>query len=235
MVDALSGTFNLLENFRKYSKQLLDEKVIQLNEIENLEKEYSDELSEDLSDAKKEKNVVITPFMEEEWKGFQQLKDCFENVKTSLSETKLKSLAKFLYEFKEKDKLFKKTIKLLNDRKRMLENDSLDWSMGELLAYAGILNDGYNIRISGQDVERGTFSHRHAAIINQANGEEYLPLQNLDADQAEFWIYDSVLSEEAVLAFEYGYSTTSPKGLVIWEAQFGDFANGAQVLSLIHI
>ena len=78
------------------------------------------------------------------------VKDCFENVKTSLSETKLKSLAKFLYEFKEKDKLFKKTIKLLNDRKMMLENDSLDWSMGELLAYAGILSDGYNIRISGQ-------------------------------------------------------------------------------------
>ena len=127
--------------------------------------------------------------------------------------------------------LHRQVTKILEDRHRMAAGAMpVNWGMAEVMAYATLVQQGYPVRLTGQDVGVGTFSHRHAAIINQENGEEFIPLQNIGNDQAEFRIYDSVLSEEAVLAFEYGYSTTSPKGLVIWEAQFGDFANGAQVV-----
>ena len=121
--------------------------------------------------------------------------------------------------------------KIYDDRRKMAGGAlPLNWGMAELLAYGTLLQEGYPIRITGQDVRRGTFSHRHAVVFNQKDGEAYLPMTNLYEGQPRFDIYDSVLSEEAVLAFEYGYATTAPKGLIIWEAQFGDFANGAQVV-----
>jgi 2-oxoglutarate dehydrogenase E1 component len=121
--------------------------------------------------------------------------------------------------------------KIYDDRRKMAGGAlPLNWGMAELLAYGTLLDEGFPIRITGQDVRRGTFSHRHAVVLNQKDGEAYLPMANLADDQPRFDIYDSVLSEEAVLAFEYGYATTAPAGLIIWEAQFGDFANGAQVV-----
>ncbi|WOJ94006.1 2-oxoglutarate dehydrogenase E1 component [Congregibacter variabilis] len=127
--------------------------------------------------------------------------------------------------------LQRQVAKILEDRRKMGAGAlPLNWGFAENLAYASLLEAGYPIRLTGQDVGRGTFSHRHAVLHNQRDEGTYLPLQHIKDDQADFVIHDSLLSEEAVLAFEYGYSTTSPTGLVIWEAQFGDFANGAQVV-----
>jgi len=121
--------------------------------------------------------------------------------------------------------------KVLEDRSKMAKGElSLDWGCAELLAYASLVNNDYKVRITGQDVGRGTFSHRHAVLHDQNSGEAYVPLAHIHQSEKKFVLYDSFLSEEAVLAFEYGYSTTRPDALVIWEAQFGDFANGAQVV-----
>ncbi|MGK0440558.1 MAG: 2-oxoglutarate dehydrogenase E1 component [Pseudohongiellaceae bacterium] len=121
--------------------------------------------------------------------------------------------------------------KIYEDRRKMLAGATpINWGFAETLAYGTLLEAGYPIRLTGQDVGRGTFSHRHAVLHNQNDGAAYVPLKNLVEGQPEFTIFDSLLSEEAVLAFEYGYATTSPSGMVIWEAQFGDFANGAQVV-----
>ncbi|MDF1821268.1 MAG: 2-oxoglutarate dehydrogenase E1 component [Alcanivoracaceae bacterium] len=121
--------------------------------------------------------------------------------------------------------------KILEDRRKMTAGAlAINWGYAETLAYATLIDEGFPVRLTGQDSGRGTFSHRHAVIHNQKNGDDYVPLQHLYDGQPEFEIYDSLLSEEAVLAFEYGYATTAPKSLVIWEAQFGDFANGAQVV-----
>lgn len=121
--------------------------------------------------------------------------------------------------------------KILEDRHKMTAGAMpLNWGYGEIMAYATLLDQGFNVRLTGQDCGRGTFSHRHAVLHNQKDGERHVALQHLDDNQPRFDLYDSLLSEEAVLGFEYGYATTTPKSLVIWEAQFGDFANGAQVV-----
>ncbi len=121
--------------------------------------------------------------------------------------------------------------KVLEDRSKMYSGSmELNWGAAEVLAYASLLDQGIPVRITGQDVGRGTFSHRHAVLHSQKDGMDYVPLQHIHDKQPSFAIYDSLLSEEAVLGFEYGYATTTPKALVIWEAQFGDFANGAQVV-----
>lgn len=121
--------------------------------------------------------------------------------------------------------------KMLDERRKMAAGEiALNWGMAELLAYASLLTEGHPVRMTGQDVGRGTFSHRHAVLHSQQDGSTWVPLAHLDDDQSPVCLYDSVLSEEAVLAFEYGYATTRPRSLVIWEAQFGDFANGAQVV-----
>jgi 2-oxoglutarate dehydrogenase E1 component len=152
-------------------------------------------------------------------------------VKTSIQKSNYDSLASKLVAIPENLKLHNRIVKLMQSREKMSKGEvKLDWGFAENMAYASLVNEGFNIRLCGQDSGRGTFFHRHAVLHDQNDGHTYTPLQNISADQAEFEVFDSVLSEEAVLAFEYGYATTEPRSLVIWEAQFGDFANGAQVV-----
>ena len=150
---------------------------------------------------------------------------------TSTPLANLQALARKLAAVPEGFHLHRQVAKLMEDRRQMAEGDiPVDWGFAENLAYASILVSGNKVRITGQDAGRGTFAHRHAVLHDQNTGEEFIPLQKLEKDQGAFSIYDSLLSEEAVLAFEYGYATTTPNALVIWEAQFGDFANSAQVV-----
>ncbi|WP_264474639.1 2-oxoglutarate dehydrogenase E1 component [Leeia speluncae] len=156
-------------------------------------------------------------------------------INTSLPAADLKRLAEKITKVPEDFKLHRTVDKLLKDRISMVNGDlPVDWGMSETLAYASLLESGYPVRISGEDSGRGTFSHRHAVVHDQ-NREKwdagaYVPLRNLSDTQANFLVIDSILNEEAVLAFEYGYASSAPDSLVIWEAQFGDFANGAQVV-----
>jgi len=150
---------------------------------------------------------------------------------TAIDRKSLDRISERLMTLPEGLELHPRIAKIMGERRKMAAGDQLlDWGMGETLAYATLLDTGTPVRLSGQDSGRGTFFHRHAVLHNQVDGEPYVPLQNLSDKQADFRVIDSLLSEEAVLGFEYGYATTDPHSLVLWEAQFGDFANGAQVV-----
>ena len=141
------------------------------------------------------------------------------------------SLGQKLMTLPEGYQLHHRVKKIMDNRQKMLDGEIFcDWGFAETMSYACLLNENYSVRLSGQDCERGTFFHRHAALHHQSTGEVYKPLKHLKEDQPRFEVINSFLSEEAVLGFEYGYSSTDPNTLVIWEAQFGDFANGAQVV-----
>ena len=215
-----------------YLNQLIEQGVVSREEGVEMEKEFDDMLQERLAEAKQIEKAKITNFLEEVWKDFRKSKkeDFVKSPDTGYDEKKLIQLAKKINYLPEGKKYFRKILKLFDDRLAMLESDKLDWAMGELLAYATLLQDGYSVRISGQDVERGTFSHRHAVVKTEDDEEEVIPLSLISEDQGKFDIYNSLLSEYAVLGFDYGYSFNTPNGLTIWEAQFGDFFNGAQII-----
>ena len=215
-----------------YLKKLVDENVVSIEEGNQMEKEFDDMLQERLDDAKQIEKAKITNFLEEVWTDFRKSKrNDFENSPpTGVEKGKLLLLAKKMNSLPTGKKYFRKIVKLFDDRLKMIESDKLDWAMGELLAYATLLDEGKSIRISGQDVERGTFSHRHAIVKTEDDEEEIVPLNLLNDHQGKFEIYNSLLSEYAVLGFDYGYAFNTPNGLTIWEAQFGDFFNGAQII-----
>lgn len=215
-----------------YLKKLVDENVVNIEEGNQMEKEFDDMLQERLDDAKQIEKAKITNFLEEVWTDFRKSKrNDFENSPpTGVEKSKLLLLANKMNSLPEGKKYFRKIVKLFDDRLKMIESDKLDWAMGELLAYATLLDEGKSIRISGQDVERGTFSHRHAIVKTEDDEEEIVPLNLLNDHQGKFEIYNSLLSEYAVLGFDYGYAFNTPNGLTIWEAQFGDFFNGAQII-----
>src|SRR5690606_28157568 len=184
-------------------------------------------------ESKKIEKNTITQFMLDEWKDYRPSKpeDFNKSVDTSFDIEKLRSITKTITTLTEGKKFFNKIKRLLSQRAEMVEkNNSLDWGMAELLAYGSIISDGYNVRLSGEDVERGTFSHRHAVIKVEDSEEEFILLNNIEGKEGRFAVYNSLLSEYGVLGFDYGYAMASPETLVIWEAQFGDFFNGAQII-----
>ena len=215
-----------------YLKRLIDEQVVSEEEGMQMEKEFDDMLQERLNESKQIEKAKITNFLEDVWSDYRKSnsEDFQTSPDTSVNKETLIKLAKKLNYLPEGKKYFRKIVKLFDDRLKMIKSDKLDWAMGELLAYATLLDEGYSVRISGQDVERGTFSHRHAVVKTEDDEEEVIPLNLLNKKQAKFQIYNSLLSEYAVLGFEYGYAFNTPKGLTIWEAQFGDFFNGAQII-----
>ena len=216
-----------------YSKKLIEDKIISTDYVSDIEKKYKESLEKKLENSKKDNNIEITPFMDYEWKGFKRVKKdkMLSTFKTNVSVDDLTKVAKTVTSLPENKSFLKKVKKLIGDRYSMFfESDKLDWAMGEMLAYGTLLKEGYNIRISGQDVERGTFSHRHAILKVEDSEEEVCLLDKIDSKQGDFNIYNSSLSEYGVMGYEYGYSLTSPKTLCIWEAQFGDFSNGAQIM-----
>ena len=177
-------------------------------------------------------NVIsgLEPTTARDWAGLQD-GDVNLTSGTAVTAEKIQQLGQQILTLPEGYKLHPRVAKIMGNRQKMLDGELAgDWGFAENLAYATLLDDGYNIRLSGQDSERGTFFHRHAALHDQNTGEIYKPLKHLSEHQPRFEVINSFLSEEAVLGFEYGYSSTDPKTLVIWEAQFGDFANGAQVV-----
>ena len=215
-----------------YLRQLIQEGVLTQEEGAKYEADYIKLLDTAYDDSKKQEKTVVLNFLEDTWKGFRHGKaaDFDQSPDTSVAKAKLIDLGTKLASLPKENKYFRKIEKLLEDRLQMLKNDTLDWGMAEMMAYASLLVEGHPVRISGQDVERGTFSHRHAVVKTEDDENEIITLNLLDKKQANFSIYNSLLSEYGVLGFEYGYSLAAPQGLTIWEAQFGDFFNGAQIM-----
>jgi 2-oxoglutarate dehydrogenase E1 component len=215
-----------------YYKELLSKGIVAEGYDAELDKAFRDQLQGQLNIVKQNGEAVKYSFGESVWVGIrrEEESDWAQSPDTSVKAEILRPLADKMLQLPEGKAFFDKAVKIFNDRKQMLVKDSLDWSMGELLAYASLLNEGKMVRLSGQDVERGTFAHRHAVLKIDMTEEEFVPLNNLKEGQAPLNIFNSHLSEYAVLGFEYGFSLSSPNSLTIWEAQFGDFANGAQIM-----
>ncbi|MDG1393886.1 MAG: 2-oxoglutarate dehydrogenase E1 component [Flavobacteriaceae bacterium] len=215
-----------------YAQKLRDEGIIDSNYVAKLEQDYKASLETELVTSRKEDKTVITPFMQEAWKNFPRAKanQMRDSIDTTYPREKLVSIAKAISSLPEDKKFIRKISRLIEARKQMFEGDKLDWSMAEHLAYGSLLEEGFDVRISGQDVERGTFSHRHAVVKVEDSEEEVILLKNISPNQGQFNIYNSLLSEYGVVGFDYGYAMASPNTLTIWEAQFGDFSNGAQIM-----
>ena len=216
-----------------YADKLIAQNVIAESDVDTFTANYRTAMDEGrhthdpvLSNYKRQYAVDWMPFLNRKWT---------DAADTGVPLAELKRLGQRITTIPEKFKLHPLVEKVVNDRRNMIDGkQALDWGMGEHLAFASLVASGYGVRITGQDCGRGTFTHRHAVLHDQ-NREKwdsgsYVPLENVTDNQAPFLVIDSVLSEEAVLGFEYGYSTAEPNTLVIWEAQFGDFVNGAQVV-----
>lgn len=210
-----------------YADILTDKNECDLETATQLVNEYRDALDHGEVVVKEWRPMTMhsvdwSPYINREWN---------ENWDNQFPLQRLKELGEKVCQYPESHKLQSRVEKIYHDRMSMVSGEKmLDWGMAETLAYATLVDDGKRIRISGQDSGRGTFFHRHSVLHNQADASTYVPLANIHTKQGPFEVIDSVLSEEAVLAFEYGYATAEPGGLTIWEAQFGDFANGAQVV-----
>ena len=216
-----------------YAAQLLAEGTITQEYLTEITSDFKSMLGSEFDQAKEDSTSKVREFMPTTWKDFtRQGKDAMLNaIDTTYGTDKLKNIAKIVSTTPEGVKFVRKAERILKGRATMVfENNTLDWGMAETLAYGSLLEEGFNIRISGQDVERGTFSHRHA-ILRDENSEERINLLNTNPNNSgEMSIFNSHLSEYGVLGFDYGYAMAYPNSLTIWEAQFGDFSNGAQIM-----
>jgi 2-oxoglutarate dehydrogenase E1 component len=220
---------NLASTRTLYAEKLVADGLLTAAESDELMSNYRKALAEGTHVVK---SLVTAPntALYVDWRPYLG-HDSSMPCDTTINLEHLKKLAERTNQIPAGFTVNRQVAKVLEDRSKMAKGDQpLDWGCAELLAYASLVESNYKVRITGQDVGRGTFSHRHAVLHDQNTGEAYVPLSHINESQRKFVMFDSFLSEEAVLAFEYGYATTRPDALVIWEAQFGDFANGAQVV-----
>ena len=219
-----------------YAQKLVSEGVINDDEPEKLFKERIEVLQTELDNVKKKPPQMKPRALEGYWKDLRRATaDDFnganKEISTKTSLEILQSSAKLMTTLPEGFTAHPKVLKLIDSRAEMMKGEGrIDWGMGELLAYGSLMFEGTPVRISGQDVIRGTFTHRHAGYFDVKTGECYMPFSQIRPEEVEFVVYNSFLSEYAVLGFEYGNSSSDPTFLTIWEAQFGDFANGAQII-----
>jgi len=215
-----------------YSEKLNEMGIMSHEESRKEIKDFDDFLDGKLKDSEKIKKLKIRKFLLNEYESYEMPQKTFFNksLETGVNSEKLFEIADKLNTLPTELSFFKKVNRILSDRKMMMHDDRLDWAMAELLAYGTLVSEGHPVRLSGQDSERGTFAHRHAAFVVEGTDEKYFPLKHVAENQASFHVYNSLLSEYAVLGFEYGYALAQPNGLTIWEAQFGDFLNVAQVI-----
>jgi 2-oxoglutarate dehydrogenase E1 component len=219
--------------FQVYSDKLLKEGAITREEFSKLEKELADNLDLELEQARERTAGALSTKLTRSWEqlGFYDDVNLEPNPDTAVAVDMLKLIAEKVSTLPTDFNAHRNIVKLLETRREMvLTTDKVDWGMGEHLAYGSLLLGGNNVRISGQDVERGTFSHRHAVVTDQKTDAKYVPLNNLREKQNTLYIYNSLLSEYAVMGFDFGYASAAPGTLTIWEAQFGDFMNGAQII-----
>ena len=215
-----------------YADKLIAEGIVDKAYLSTIETEYKNRLDENLQASRQLDLTIIKPFMQDEWQGYVQVSDdvMLQKVDTRFDQNQLNSIVDQVSSLPADKKFISKISKIVADRKTMYEANAIDWGTAETLAYGTLLAEGYDVRISGQDVERGTFSHRHAVVKVEDSEEEVILLQQLKEGKGRFNIYNSFLSEYGVLGFDYGYALASPNTLTIWEAQFGDFSNGAQIM-----
>jgi 2-oxoglutarate dehydrogenase E1 component len=216
-----------------YAAQLVSEGSINENYLSKITSEFKEMLEREFDESKKVKTSKVQEFMESTWKGFvrQQLEVMLQPTETTYAISKLKNIAKVVSTVPQNVKFVRKAERILNGRAKMaFETNQLDWGMAENLAYGSLMEEGFNVRISGQDVERGTFSHRHAILRDEITEERINLLNTNPKSKGQMTIYNSLLSEYGVLGFDYGYAMANPNTLTIWEAQFGDFSNGAQIM-----
>lgn len=206
--------------------------ILEKNKATKIEGEYAQFLEDEFALSRQSEKALVHEFLSETWKDYRygNVQDFDKSPETGVDLESLKTLGKKLSTLPDGNKYFRKISKIFNDRLHSFEKNALDWGCAEMLAYASLLVEGHAVRISGQDVERGTFSHRHAVVITEDTEDQIETLNLLSKEQADFSIYNSLLSEYGVLGFEYGYSLATPNDLTVWEAQFGDFFNGAQIV-----
>ena len=212
-----------------YGKKLVDENIISNESLDNSIKTFKNLLDEQFKSAKDYKPKIA--WFEGTWSAYKPEKGKDKRGVTGADTNKLLKISEKINSSSDELNLHKTIVKILNNRKEAVKNGlNIDWSTAEALAFGSLLEEGYPVRLVGQDSGRGTFSQRHSVLRNQKDNSRYVPLNNISSNQKQFEVVDSFLSELAVLGFEYGYSLVEPNTLTLWEAQFGDFANGAQVV-----